>query len=94
MVRPDGSECGPDEVGEIVLSRAERDGRLLGRPRADRRGDPRRLVPLGDAGSTDEEGFLYIRDRYKDMIISGGENVYPAEIESALLELDASRRPP
>ena len=41
----------------------------------------------GDAGSLDDEGFLYIRDRYKDMIISGGENVYPAEVESALLEL-------
>jgi fatty-acyl-CoA synthase len=41
----------------------------------------------GDAGSVDEDGYLYIRDRYKDMIISGGENVYPAEIESALLEL-------
>ena len=41
----------------------------------------------GDAGSLDDEGFLYIRDRYKDMIISGGENIYPAEIESALLEL-------
>jgi fatty-acyl-CoA synthase len=41
----------------------------------------------GDAGSVDAEGFLYIRDRYKDMIISGGENVYPAEVESALLEL-------
>jgi fatty-acyl-CoA synthase len=35
----------------------------------------------------DGEGFLYIRDRYRDMIISGGENVYPAEVESALLEL-------
>jgi fatty-acyl-CoA synthase len=43
----------------------------------------------GDAGSVDEEGFLYIRDRYRDMIISGGENVYPAEVESALLELPA-----
>jgi len=36
----------------------------------------------------DDEGFLYVRDRYKDMIISGGENIYPAEVESALLELD------
>ena len=42
----------------------------------------------GDAGSVDAEGFLFVRDRYKDMIISGGENVYPAEVESALLELD------
>ncbi len=38
----------------------------------------------GDAGSMDEEGFLYIRDRVKDMIISGGENVYPVELEHVL----------
>ena len=41
----------------------------------------------GDAGIVDDEGFLYIRDRYKDMYISGGENVYPAEVESALRDL-------
>ena len=39
----------------------------------------------GDVGSVDEEGFLTIRDRMKDMLISGGENVYPAEIENLLL---------
>ncbi|WP_128891361.1 long-chain-fatty-acid--CoA ligase [Erythrobacter sp. HKB08] len=38
----------------------------------------------GDAGILDEEGYLYIQDRIKDMIISGGENVYPAEVESAV----------
>ena len=38
----------------------------------------------GDAGYLDEEGYLYIHDRVKDMIISGGENVYPAEVENAL----------
>ena len=38
----------------------------------------------GDAGMLDEEGYLYIQDRIKDMIISGGENVYPAEVESAI----------
>src|SRR3546814_1840521 len=38
----------------------------------------------GDAGCLDEEGYLYIRDRVKDMIVSGGENVYPAEVENAL----------
>jgi acyl-CoA synthetase (AMP-forming)/AMP-acid ligase II len=39
----------------------------------------------GDAGSMDEAGFLYIRDRIKDMIVSGGENIYPAELESILM---------
>jgi fatty-acyl-CoA synthase len=40
----------------------------------------------GDIGYLDEDGFLYISDRVKDMIISGGENVYPAEVESVLYE--------
>jgi long-chain acyl-CoA synthetase len=39
----------------------------------------------GDAGSLDADGYLYIRDRVKDMIISGGENIYPAEIESTMM---------
>ena len=39
----------------------------------------------GDAGFFDEEGFLTVSDRIKDMIITGGENVYPAEVESALM---------
>lgn len=40
----------------------------------------------GDAGYLDEDGFLFVSDRIKDMVISGGENVYPAEVESVLLE--------
>jgi fatty-acyl-CoA synthase len=40
----------------------------------------------GDAGYMDKDGYLYIHDRIKDMIISGGENIYPAEVERALLE--------
>ncbi|MGB1867805.1 MAG: AMP-binding enzyme, partial [Porticoccaceae bacterium] len=38
----------------------------------------------GDAGYLDDDGYLYMHDRVKDMIISGGENVYPAEVEDAL----------
>ena len=38
----------------------------------------------GDAGRMDEEGFVYIQDRIKDMIVSGGENIYSTEVEAAL----------
>jgi fatty-acyl-CoA synthase len=47
--------------------------------------DPDGWFRTGDAAYFDEEGFLYICDRVKDMIISGGENVYPAEVESGLM---------
>ncbi len=42
----------------------------------------------GDVAITDADGFVYIQDRIKDMIISGGENVYPAEIENVLMAMD------
>jgi acyl-CoA synthetase (AMP-forming)/AMP-acid ligase II len=41
----------------------------------------------GDMGRIDEQGYLYVVDRIKDMIVSGGENVYPAEIEKVILEI-------
>ena len=43
----------------------------------------------GDMGYKDPDGFVFISDRLKDMIISGGENIYPAEVEQAIAELDA-----
>ena len=46
----------------------------------------------GDGGSFDADGFLYLHDRLKDMIISGGENVYPAEIESVMTRHPGPRR--
>ncbi|MGY1823509.1 acyl-CoA synthetase [Geodermatophilus sp. SYSU D00079] len=89
VVRPDGTDAGVDEVGEVVVSGPN--------VMAGYWDDPEQTAAVlrdgwyhtGDAGSLDAEGYLYIRDRYKDMIISGGENVYPAEVESALLELPA-----
>lgn len=87
VVRKDGSQAAVDEVGEIIVSGPNV---MAGYWR-----DPERTAEVlvdgwyhtGDAGSLDEEGFLYIRGRYQDVIFSVGENVYPAEIESALLDL-------
>ena len=87
VVRPDGSECDPGEIGEVVLSGPNIMAGYWNAPEATAAAIVDGWYHSGDAGSTDEDGYLYIRDRYKDMIISGGENVYPAEIESALLEL-------
>jgi fatty-acyl-CoA synthase len=87
VVRPDGTECQPDEIGEVVLSGPNIMAGYWNDPEATAAAIVDGWYHSGDAGSTDEDGYLYIRDRYKDMIISGGENVYPAEVESALLEL-------
>jgi fatty-acyl-CoA synthase len=87
VVRPDGSECPPGEVGEIVLSGPNIMAGYWNAPEATAAAIVDGWYHSGDAGSTDEDGYLYIRDRYKDMIISGGENVYPAEVESVMLEL-------
>jgi fatty-acyl-CoA synthase len=87
VVRADGTDAAPEEVGEVIVQ-----GPNIMAGYWD---DPEQTAAVlvdgwyhtGDAGSLDDEGFLYIRDRFKDMIISGGENIYPAEVESALLEL-------
>ena len=43
-------------------------------------------VHTGDAGYKDEEGYIYLKDRIKDMVVSGGENIYPTEVENALVQ--------
>jgi long-chain acyl-CoA synthetase len=48
-------------------------------------------ITIGDIGRVDEDGFLHLSDRARDMVISGGVNIYPAEIEACLLELDGVR---
>ncbi len=45
-------------------------------------------IHTGDAGFKDDDGYIYVQDRIKDMIVSGGENVYPAEVESALFGME------
>jgi fatty-acyl-CoA synthase len=87
VLREDGSEAGVDEVGEIVVQGPNVMAGYWNEPERTAEVLVDGWYRTGDAGSVDGEGFLYVRDRYKDMIISGGENVYPAEVESALLEL-------
>ncbi len=85
VVRPDGTECDDNESGEIVI----RGGHIMtgywNRPDATAEAIRNGWFHSGDMGIRDEEGFIFIQDRLKDMIISGGENVYPAEIENLLL---------
>jgi fatty-acyl-CoA synthase len=87
VLGPDGDEVAPGEVGEVVVQGPNVMAGYWNEPEQTAAVLRDGWYHTGDAGSVDEEGFLYIRDRYKDMIISGGENVYPAEVESALLEL-------
>ncbi len=81
--RETGAELGPGEVGEVFLQPAGGPGttyRYVGaEPRA--RGG---FESLGDLGFLDEDGYLYLTDRTADLVVSGGSNVYPAEVEAAL----------
>ncbi|MGO9935300.1 MAG: class I adenylate-forming enzyme family protein [Steroidobacteraceae bacterium] len=91
ILGPDDREVAPGETGEIVGR-----GRLVmagyhGRDEANREATwidstGAQWLRTGDLGRVDTEGFLYIVDRKKDMILSGGQNIYPADIETVLLE--------
>jgi long-chain acyl-CoA synthetase len=76
----------PGDIGEIFVgSEALPDFTYRGRPESRAEVDLDGLVTCGDVGRFDEEGFLFLSDRKRDMVISGGVNIYPAEIEAALI---------
>jgi bile acid-coenzyme A ligase len=82
----DGRELPPGEVGEVWMRRsAEESGpyRYLG---AEPREAAEGWQSVGDMGHVDVEGYLYLADRMSDLILVGGSNVYPAEVEAALDE--------
>lgn len=84
IVKDNGATAGPDEVGEIVVRSP---GRMTGYWRREREtAEVLRdgWVFTGDGGYMDDDGFIFIVDRLKDMIVSGGENVFSAEVESVL----------
>jgi fatty-acyl-CoA synthase/long-chain acyl-CoA synthetase len=85
IVDDHGLQLGPDEVGEIATRSSKNMKGYWNNPAATAATiDGEGWLRTGDAGYLDAEGYLYIHDRVKDMIISGGENVYPAEVENAV----------
>jgi long-chain acyl-CoA synthetase len=91
VVDPQGEPLGAGETGEIVV----RGGTVM-RGYFDNDEESRRVLAggwlrTGDAGFLDLDGFLYVADRVKDMIITGGENVYSVDVERALYEHPAVR---
>ncbi len=79
-----GKALAPREVGEIVCRTPQVMLGYWNLEEATRRAIRDGWFHTGDAGYVDEDGYFYIYDRVKDMIVSGGENIYPAEVESAL----------
>ena len=91
ITREDGTEAAPGESGEIWCRGPVVTPGYWRRPEANAETFVDGWLRTGDIGSRDAEGFIYIEDRLKDMYISGGENVYPAEIENILYELEQIR---
>ncbi|WP_188801797.1 o-succinylbenzoate--CoA ligase [Sporolactobacillus putidus] len=81
----DGKAMRPNQPGEIIVRGLNVTPGYWGRRDATERAIKGGWLYTGDIGYLDQEGFLYILDRRQDLIISGGENVYPAEVESTLL---------
>jgi long-chain acyl-CoA synthetase len=85
VLGPDGESLPPNTVGEIATRSPSN---MAGYWKLDeataKTVDADGWLRTGDAGYLDEDGYLFIHDRVKDMIISGGENIYPAEVESAV----------
>lgn len=85
IITPDGEIAAVGEVGEIQLRSAAVMKGYWNRPDATREAiDAEGWFRTGDAGYVDVDGYVFIHDRVKDMIVSGGENVYPAEVENAI----------
>ena len=82
------------EVGEMWIRGPHVSKRLLEQRRGDARGVSARTAGFrtGDLARRDDDGFFYIAGRRKEMFISGGVNVYPAEIEAELVSHPARRR--
>jgi len=86
IVDREGNVLGPGEVGELCVRGGNVTSGYWNRPEATSETIIDGWLHSGDAAKYDEEGFYYIVDRWKDMFISGGENVYPAEVENVIYQ--------
>ena len=86
IVDDEGRSLPPGSVGEIVVRGDQLMRGYWNLPEATREALQDGWMHTGDAGRLDDEGYLFIQDRLKDMIVSGGENIYPREVENALFE--------
>ncbi|MEM7439193.1 MAG: long-chain fatty acid--CoA ligase [Pseudomonadota bacterium] len=85
LVDPDGNDVPPGTPGEILMRGAHNMVGYLNNTAATGETLVDGWLHSGDIGISDEDGYVTVHDRLKDMIISGGENVYPAEVENVLL---------
>jgi len=87
IVDESGNVAQPGAAGEIQISGPNVIAEYWNRPDASAAAYDGPWFKSGDIGYVDEDGYLFISDRLKDMIISGGENIYPAEVERYLMEI-------
>ncbi|MFN2187130.1 MAG: AMP-binding protein, partial [Candidatus Promineifilaceae bacterium] len=87
IMNKQGKLLGPNEVGELCIRGGNVTSGYWNRPKATAEALVDGWLHSGDAAKYDDEGFYYIVDRWKDMYISGGENVYPAEVENVIYEM-------
>ncbi len=86
IVDDDDNEVPRGEVGEIIARGPQIMKGYWNLPEASEKALRGGWMHTGDAARMDEDGYIFIQDRIKDMIVSGGENVYPREVENALFE--------
>ncbi len=88
IVGPDNRELPSREIGEVVVRGPNVTKGYLNRPRETAEAFDGEWFHTGDVGQVDENGFLYLLDRKKDVIITGGENVYSSEVEAVLYQCE------
>lgn len=86
IVREDGTRCEPGEVGEVTVRGPSVFAGYLGRPEATAAALRDGWMHTGDLGLVDDDGYVHLRGRRTDLVLVGGFNVYPLEIETALRE--------